>query len=100
MTLVAIKHIEIRDGKARIVGSRLSVQNIAVMHVWNETPLSWIAEHYDLALAQIHAALSYYYDHQDEIDTAVREAEALAHEVGVSADELLAEMRSRNSADD
>jgi uncharacterized protein (DUF433 family) len=39
-------------------------------------------QHPDLSLAQIHAALSYYYDHQAEIDAEierqVREVEALA----------------------
>jgi len=39
-------------------------------------------EHPDLSLAQIHAALSYYYDHQTEIDAEierqVQEIDALA----------------------
>jgi uncharacterized protein (DUF433 family) len=42
----------------------------------------------DLSLAQIHAALSYYYDHQAEIDAEierqVREVEALAAQAGES----------------
>ena len=41
-------------------------------------------QHPDLSLAQIHAALAYYFDHQDEFDRQIegslREAERLAAE--------------------
>ena len=46
-------------------------------------------EHYKhLSLAQIHAAFSYYYDHQDEIDTEIdyqlQNVEELRNQAGVS----------------
>lgn len=45
-------------------------------------------QHPDLSLAQIHAALSYYYDHQQELDTDIerqlREVEAMAAQAGES----------------
>jgi hypothetical protein len=33
-------------------------------------------EEYPLTLAQVHAALAYYYDHQDEIEGYIKEDEA------------------------
>src|SRR5690349_15029598 len=45
-------------------------------------------QHPDLSLAQIHAALSYYYDHQQELDADIerqlQEVEALAAQAGES----------------
>jgi uncharacterized protein (DUF433 family) len=47
------------------------------------------SEYPDLSLAQIHAALSYYYDHQTEIDAEierqVREVDALAARAAVDS---------------
>lgn len=45
--------------------------------VLDEHANGWSAEeihfqHRDLSLAQIHAALSWYYDHQDEVDREIR----------------------------
>ena len=36
-----------------------------------------IATEYDLSLADIYAALAYYFDHRAEIDASIREREAL-----------------------
>ncbi|HEV8715228.1 MAG TPA: DUF433 domain-containing protein [Candidatus Binatia bacterium] len=47
------------------------------------------SEYPDLSLAQIHAALSYYYDHQTEIDAEierqVREVDALAAQAAIDS---------------
>jgi excisionase family DNA binding protein len=62
-------------GKPHIEGRRISVQQVAEYH----TDLGWsseeIAEALNLTPAEVHAALSYYYAHKDEIDSAIREAE-------------------------
>ena len=39
---------------------------------------------YDLTLGQVHAALSYYYDHREEIDAIIAEEED-AYEAGLNA---------------
>jgi hypothetical protein len=41
-------------------------------------PLDLIAQEYDLSLASLHAALSYCYDQQIEIDQSIAEAENFA----------------------
>jgi uncharacterized protein (DUF433 family) len=72
-TQVAIGHIELRanrDGSPRayICGTRIRVQDIVSDHERHGLSPEEIAREYlHLSLAQVHAALAYYYDHRDEI---------------------------------
>ncbi len=63
-------------GKPRIAGSRMAVQFIAIEYEYQH----WSADdmcdaHPGLTLAEVHAALAYYYDHKLEIDEKIREGE-------------------------
>lgn len=58
-------------GKPRIDRRRVSVQQIAAYHAHAGWSVNEISAAFKLSLAEIHAALSYYYDHQDEIDKAI-----------------------------
>lgn len=103
MAVVPINYIEISHGKAHIAGSRIRVMDIVAMCVLNNTPIEWVVENYDLTPAQIHAALSYYYDHQEEIDAALEEANRLAEEylcsgAMISSEEHLAQLRARKAS--
>jgi uncharacterized protein (DUF433 family) len=84
MVSTLTQHIEItpevRGGKPRISGRRITVADIAIMHLRMSQPLNLIAQEYDLSLASLHAALSYYYDHQTEIEQSIAEAETFAEE--------------------
>ncbi len=95
MQLAPTNYIEIQDGMAVISGTGIKVAYIAPMYVHDHTPIEWIAENYDLTPAQIHAALSYYYDHADELEQYLRDGNELARRVGVSSDEVLETMRQR-----
>ena len=68
-------------GQPRIAGTRLKVQHIALEYErlgW--TPDQICDAHPEVTLAQIHAALSYYYAHKEEIDQAMRaDAEFAEH---------------------
>ncbi len=79
-TQILDKHIEITPGvaggKPRIVGHRITVQNIVIWHEWLGRRADEIAAEYNLTLADIYAALAYYYDHQLEIDQSIRQSEA------------------------
>jgi uncharacterized protein (DUF433 family) len=72
---------DICGGKPRIAGHRITVQNIAVWH----DRLGWsadeIASEYDLELADIYAALAYYFAHREEIDQSIREGKAFVEEM-------------------
>lgn len=95
MVAVPINYIEIVDGRARIAGRRITVQDIVAMHVWNNSPIEWIADEYDLSYAQIYAALAYYYDNKEAIDRAFEDDERLARELATPSEEVLARMRAR-----
>ena len=66
-------------GQPRIDGTRIKVQHIALEY----ERLGWSADqicdaHPGLTLAQVHAAVSYYYDHKAEIDKTIRKDEEFA----------------------
>lgn len=46
------------------------------------------AEH-GLSLAEVHAALAYYFDHQNEIDRSIKDSEAFAAAMRKSAPSVL-----------
>lgn len=74
------RHIEctpdVAGGKPRIAGRRITVQNIVIWHERLGLGADEIATEYDLTLADVYAALAYYYDHRNEIDEAIRDGES------------------------
>ena len=80
--LKAIKemHIEINEkvcgGKPCIAGSRIKVQQVVLEY----ERLGWTADeicdaHPSIGLADVHAALMYYYDNKEKIEEDIREDE-------------------------
>jgi uncharacterized protein (DUF433 family) len=62
------KNPGICGGRPCIEGHRIRVQDIAVEHEWQAlTPEEISHQHPGLTLAEVHAALTYYYDHREEI---------------------------------
>jgi uncharacterized protein (DUF433 family) len=60
-------------GKAHVAGHRIKVQHIAAWHDrLGRSPDEIVAEHPGLTLADVYAALAYYYDHREEIDADMR----------------------------
>lgn len=74
------QHIEstpgIAGGKPRIAGHRITVQNIVIWHERMGKSADEIATEYDLTLADVYAALAYYFDHRSEIDRTIEESAA------------------------
>jgi uncharacterized protein (DUF433 family) len=66
-------------GRPAIDGTRVRVVNIVFLQKEGYTPEQMLKEYPDLNLAQVHAALTYYYDHKDEIE-AIIEADRQAFE--------------------
>ena len=61
-------------GHPRIAGTRLKVLHIALEYErlgW--TPDQICEAHPGITLSQVHAAVSYYYDHKQEIDRTIRD---------------------------
>jgi uncharacterized protein (DUF433 family) len=82
MKLDLNRHIEsrqgVRGGKPCLAGSRITVADVAMMHLRMAKSLDEIAGTYDLSLAAVHAALSYYYDNRQEIDRSIEDDIAYA----------------------
>lgn len=72
---------EIRDGRPYIIGTTLTVADIAIAKVYQMQEADEIAEHYDVSLPQVYAALAYYYDHKTDIDASIAERRQLAQEM-------------------
>ena len=88
-------HIDITPGysggQPHIKGRRIKVRHIVVWHERMGMTLDEIADEYDLELADIHAALAYYFDHREEIDQAIIEGDSFAEEMRKSSPSLLRE---------
>jgi uncharacterized protein (DUF433 family) len=73
-------------GRARIAGTRIKVEHV---YNWVErqgmTPAQVVAEYPHLTMAQVHAALAYYWSHQDEIQRDIAEGEKLFAELRAKA---------------
>ena len=91
MPTIASSLIEIDDkGIAWIIGTNTKVIEVALDHIahgWSPEEIYF--QHYEqLSMAQIHAALSYYYEHHNEFDAEVKrqvdEVERLRSEAGES----------------
>jgi len=62
------------DGRACIEGTRITVQCIVEWHLKQLYTLEEILQMYpDLRPEQVYDALSYYYDHKEEIDQEIQE---------------------------
>ncbi|MGH6692351.1 MAG: DUF433 domain-containing protein [Gammaproteobacteria bacterium] len=76
------EHIEITPslsgGRPRIAGHRITVQDIAVWHELLGRSPDEIALDHDVTLADVHAALAYYFDRREEIDRSIEEDRAFA----------------------
>lgn len=68
------RYLEVHGGRPCIAGTSVSVRRIAVLHNTGEAPAEIAGNFGHLSLAQVHAALAYYYANKAEID-ADREAE-------------------------
>ena len=62
---------DVAGGKPRIAGHRITVHHIVIWHERMGLSADEIASKHGLSLAEIYAALTYYYDHRQEIDEAM-----------------------------
>ena len=86
MTATITNHIEITagicGGKPRIAGHRITVQNIVICYEKMAMSPDEIVYHYpSITLADVHAALAYYYDHVAEIQQDIANDQVFAQAV-------------------
>jgi uncharacterized protein (DUF433 family) len=80
------EHIEIVEGaggpKARIKGHRIRVIDIVEMHEKQGLSAVQIVEDLPtITLADVYAALAYYWDHREEIEAKIAEDDAFVEEM-------------------
>lgn len=98
MSNVIAEHIavtpDVCGGRPRIAGTRIRVQDVAVLHErQGMTPDEIVALYPSLGLADVHAALAYYFDHQDEVRRTIADDEAAAEAARASIPSKLAGRR-------
>ncbi|NEQ36441.1 MAG: DUF433 domain-containing protein [Okeania sp. SIO3I5] len=91
---MTIEHISITPGmcggKPHIKGHRIRVQDIVIWHEQMKMSPDEIIYHYpSLTLADVYAALAYYYDNLDEIRQQIRDSEAYIQEVAAKTPSIL-----------
>ncbi len=86
-------HIEITSGvcggKARIAGHRIRVQDIVVDYEHFGMSPEEIVNQLPVTLADVHAALAYYYDNKEEIRQSIRQEEAFYEEMKAKTPSLV-----------
>jgi uncharacterized protein (DUF433 family) len=79
-----VKIAGVAGGRPVIAGSRISVDFIARLLQAGEDPTEIIVSYQHLSPAAVYDAISYYFDHQDEIDRFIADStlEAVAEQHG------------------
>lgn len=94
-------HIEITPGvcggKPRIAGHSIKVQHVAMWHLRDGLSLNVIAEEHGLSLADVYAALAYYFDHREVIDQQIAEEQRFIEHYARDNPQVL-EFRRRRDA--
>jgi len=90
-TSTSYEHVEIDANRAPVIaGTTMKVVELVMAQMaygWSPEELHF--QHPDLTLGQIHSALAYYWDHQDELDADIqrrwRDAEEARRKAGPSS---------------
>ena len=75
----------VQGGKPIISGTRTPVHSVVFYHKMGDTPEEICVKFPHLKLSQVYDALSYYYDHRDEIDRDIEmdKEEKIKQELGL-----------------
>jgi uncharacterized protein (DUF433 family) len=84
-------------GKPRIRDRRVRVQDVAYYSEWCDWTPDQIAAELELTLAQVHAALSYYFDNIDEIRQDVRRGDAIREQLASQTPSKVADKLSQRA---
>lgn len=71
----------VRNGRPCIAGTSIEVSVIVTAKIVQGMELDEIAADYDLSLAQVYAAMAYYYENKSSIDASLAERRKLAEKM-------------------
>lgn len=87
-----------RGGRPYIDGRGIAVDHVAYLHEELAVSAVEIAAEYELSLAEVHAALAYYFDHRPDIDRRRAEDSAYVEDMRRTHSSLVAErLRERGA---
>jgi len=95
---VSTEHLTLDErGNAKIIGTRIKVKHLAYLTRNGRSPEEIQRGIPHISLAQVHAALAYYYDHQTEIDAAILKDDELSEALANSPEQraFVAKLRER-----
>jgi uncharacterized protein (DUF433 family) len=97
------QHIEVTPnicgGKPRIAGHRITVQQIAIWHDRMGRSVDEIATEYELEMADVYAALAYYFDHREVIDRTIEESRDWIEEMKTNSPSLVKQKLEQEATD-
>ena len=79
INLIAINP-KVRGGRPCLAGTGLRVTDLVMAYLFHKRTTDEIASDYSISLAQVHAALAYYYEHKSELDEDIRQQIKKAHD--------------------
>jgi uncharacterized protein (DUF433 family) len=93
-TSIISEHIEITpgvcSGKPRISGHRIRVQDIVIWHeMMGLSPDEILYQYPSITLADVYAALAYYYDNLDEIRQDIRDGDTFVRDLASKTPSIL-----------
>ncbi|PSQ46637.1 hypothetical protein BRD15_08640 [Halobacteriales archaeon SW_6_65_15] len=74
---------DVLSGAPRIEGTRIGVHHVARRIIDGDEEPAVVASDYDLSLADIHRALTYYYDHPDEMREMRKRRDEMGEDLNV-----------------
>ena len=81
---------EVCGGRACIAGTRIRVQDIYVWHELQVMSAAEIASRFEqISMADVYAALAYFWDHRDEMQRQMREEAAFVEQMKLKHPSLL-----------
>ncbi len=87
-----VSNPNVRNGRPIIAGTGIRVSDIVAWHLYGDKlSAEKIASDFRLSLGQVHAALAYYYLHQEAVDEEMRESAA-------EAERLIADLTRQGKA--
>jgi uncharacterized protein (DUF433 family) len=92
-TLTLDRHIVatpgVRGGRPCIAGRRIAVADVAVWHERMGMSADEICNEFQLTLAEVYAALAYYFDHKAEIDKRLADDETFVAQMRAKTPSVL-----------
>lgn len=62
----------VRNGRPYIIGTSVTVADVAIAKNYHNQDVDGIADWYGLTLPQVYGALAYYYEHKTDLDQTIR----------------------------